>query len=57
VVAVLQPVLLVLLVLAELLSGWAAVRSARIGYLTSFALARGEPPRPAALYTLGSTMF
>ena len=39
VVAVLQPVLLVLLVLAELPGGWAAVRSARIGYLTSFALA------------------
>jgi ATP-binding cassette, subfamily B, bacterial len=39
VVAVLQPVLLALLVLAELPAGWAAVRSARIGYLTSFALA------------------
>ena len=39
VVAVLQPVLLALLVLAELPGGWAAVRSARIGYLTSFALA------------------
>ena len=38
VVAVLQPVLLALLVLAELPGGWAAVRSARIGYLTSFAL-------------------
>jgi ATP-binding cassette, subfamily B, bacterial len=32
-------VLLALLVLAELPGGWAAVRSARIGYLTSFALA------------------
>ncbi|MGH3221651.1 MAG: ABC transporter ATP-binding protein [Streptosporangiaceae bacterium] len=39
VVAVLQPVLLALLVLAELPGGWAAVRSARIEYLTSFALA------------------
>jgi ATP-binding cassette, subfamily B, bacterial len=39
VVAVLQPVLLALLVLAELPGGWAAVRSARIGYLTNFALA------------------
>ena len=39
VVAVLQPVLLALLVLAELPGGWAAVRSARIGYLNSFALA------------------
>jgi ATP-binding cassette, subfamily B, bacterial len=39
VVAVLQPVLLALLLLAELPGGWAAVRSARIGYLTSFALA------------------
>jgi ATP-binding cassette subfamily B protein/ATP-binding cassette subfamily C protein len=39
VVAVLQPVLLAVLVLAELPGGWAAVRSARIGYLTSFALA------------------
>jgi ATP-binding cassette subfamily B protein/ATP-binding cassette subfamily C protein len=39
VVAVLQPVLLVLLLLAELPGGWAAVRSARIGYLTNFALA------------------
>jgi ATP-binding cassette, subfamily B, bacterial len=39
VVAVLQPVLLVLLLLAELPSGWAAVRSARIGYITNFALA------------------
>ncbi len=38
VVAVLQPVLLALLVLAELPGGWAAVRSARIEYLTSFAL-------------------
>jgi ATP-binding cassette, subfamily B, bacterial len=39
VVAVLQPLLLALLVLAELPGGWAAVRSARIQYLTSFALA------------------
>ncbi len=38
VVAVLQPVLLVLLLLAELPGGWAAVRSARIGYVTNFAL-------------------
>jgi ATP-binding cassette subfamily B protein/ATP-binding cassette subfamily C protein len=39
VVAVLHPLLLVLLLLAELPGGWAAVRSARIGYLTSYALA------------------
>ena len=39
VVAVLQPILLVLLLLAELPGGWAAVRSARIGYTTNFALA------------------
>ena len=39
VVAVLQPILLALLVVAQLPGGWAAVRSARIGYLTSFALA------------------
>ena len=39
VVAVLQPILLVLLLLAELPGGWAAVRSARIGYITNFALA------------------
>jgi ATP-binding cassette, subfamily B, bacterial len=39
VVAVLQPVLLVLLLLAELPEGWAAVRAARIGYITNFALA------------------
>jgi ATP-binding cassette subfamily B protein/ATP-binding cassette subfamily C protein len=39
VVAVLQPVLLAVLILAELPGGWAAVRSARIGYLTNFALA------------------
>jgi len=39
VVAVLQPVLLAVLVLAELPGAWAAVRSARIGYLTRFALA------------------
>ena len=39
VVAVLQPILLVLLLLAELPGGWAAVRSARIEYVTNFALA------------------
>ena len=39
VVAVLQPILLVLLLLAELPSAWAAVRSARIEYMTNFALA------------------
>ena len=39
VVAVLQPVLLAVLILAELPGGWAAIRSARIGYLTNFALA------------------
>jgi ATP-binding cassette subfamily B protein/ATP-binding cassette subfamily C protein len=39
VVAVLQPVLLALLVLAEVPGGWAAVRAARIGYITNFALA------------------
>ncbi len=39
VVGVLNPILLALLVLAELPGGWAAVRSARIGYLTKFALA------------------
>jgi ATP-binding cassette subfamily B protein/ATP-binding cassette subfamily C protein len=39
VLAVLQPILLVLLLLAELPGGWAAVRSARIGYITNFALA------------------
>jgi ATP-binding cassette subfamily B protein/ATP-binding cassette subfamily C protein len=39
VVAVLQPILLVLLLAAELPGGWAAVRSARIGYITNFALA------------------
>ena len=39
VVAVLQPILLVLLLVAELPSGWAAVRAARIGYITNFALA------------------
>jgi len=36
---VLQPVLLVLLLFAELPGGWAAVRAARIEYITSFALA------------------
>jgi ATP-binding cassette subfamily B protein/ATP-binding cassette subfamily C protein len=39
VVAVLQPILLVLLLAAELPGGWAAVRAARIGYITNFALA------------------
>jgi ATP-binding cassette subfamily B protein/ATP-binding cassette subfamily C protein len=39
VVAVLQPILLVLLLVAELPGGWAAVRAARIGYITNFALA------------------
>jgi ATP-binding cassette, subfamily B, bacterial len=39
VVGVLNPILLALLVAAELPGGWAAVRSARIGYATSFALA------------------
>jgi ATP-binding cassette subfamily B protein/ATP-binding cassette subfamily C protein len=42
VVAVLQPILLVLLLLAQLPGGWAAVRSARIGYLTNFALADSQ---------------
>jgi ATP-binding cassette, subfamily B, bacterial len=42
VVAVLQPILLVLLLLAELPGGWAAVRSARIGYITNFALADSQ---------------
>jgi ATP-binding cassette subfamily B protein/ATP-binding cassette subfamily C protein len=39
VVAVLQPILLVLLLIAQLPGGWAAVRAARIGYITDFALA------------------
>jgi ATP-binding cassette subfamily B protein/ATP-binding cassette subfamily C protein len=39
VVGVLNPILLALLMVAELPGGWAAVRSARIGYLTEFALA------------------
>ena len=39
VVAVLQPILLILLLIAELPGGWAAVRAARIGYITNFALA------------------
>jgi ATP-binding cassette subfamily B protein/ATP-binding cassette subfamily C protein len=38
VITVLQPALLGLLLVAELPGGWAAVRSARIGYTTSFAL-------------------
>ena len=42
VVAVLQPILLVLLLLAELPGAWAAVRSARIEYVTGFALADSE---------------
>ena len=39
VVGLLHPLLLALLLLAELPDGWAAVRSARIGYATNFALA------------------
>jgi len=39
VVGVLNPVLLALLAVAEMPGGWAAVRSARIGYATRFALA------------------
>ena len=39
VVSVLNPLLLAVLVAAELPGGWAAVRSARIGYATNFALA------------------
>ncbi len=39
VVGLLNPVLLALLVIAELPGGWAAVRSARIRYATNFALA------------------
>jgi ATP-binding cassette, subfamily B, bacterial len=39
VVGVLQPVLLAVLLLAQLPGAWAAVRSARISYLTQFALA------------------
>jgi len=39
VITLLQPVLLGLLVIAELPGGWAAIRSARIGYTTNFALA------------------
>jgi ATP-binding cassette, subfamily B, bacterial len=39
VVGLLNPVLLVLLVIVELPGGWAAVRTARIGYATDFALA------------------
>ena len=39
VLTVLQPVLLGLLILAELPGAWAAVRTARIDYTTSFALA------------------
>jgi ATP-binding cassette, subfamily B, bacterial len=39
VVGVLHPLLLVLLLLAELPDGWAAVRTARIRYATNFALA------------------
>ena len=38
VVGVLQPILLVVLLLAQLPGAWAAVRSARISYLTRFAL-------------------
>ena len=39
VVGLLNPILLALLVVAELPGGWAAIRTARIGYLTNFALA------------------
>jgi ATP-binding cassette, subfamily B, bacterial len=39
VVGVLNPILLALLLVAELPGGWAAVRSARIEYATNFALA------------------
>jgi ATP-binding cassette, subfamily B, bacterial len=39
VVGVLQPILLAVLLFAQLPGAWAAVRSARISYLTSFALA------------------
>ena len=38
VVGLLQPILLVLLILAELPAGWAAVRTAKIRYATRFAL-------------------
>jgi ATP-binding cassette, subfamily B, bacterial len=38
VVAVLQPILLALLILAQMPGGWAAVRTARIRYLTRFSL-------------------
>src|SRR3984885_7151200 len=38
VVGVLQPILLVVLLLAQLPGAWSAVRSARISYLTTFAL-------------------
>lgn len=38
VVGVLQPILLAVLLVAQLPGAWAAVRSARISYLTSFAL-------------------
>ena len=39
VVSVLNPILLAVLAAAELPGGWAAVRAARIGYATNFALA------------------
>jgi ATP-binding cassette subfamily B protein len=39
VITLLHPVLLALLVVAELPGGWAAIRTARIDYTTSFALA------------------
>jgi ATP-binding cassette, subfamily B, bacterial len=42
VVGLLHPLLLALLIVAELPPAWAAVRSARIGYLTSFALADSQ---------------
>ena len=38
VVGVLQPILLAVLLVAQLPGAWAAVRSARISYLTRFAL-------------------
>ena len=41
-VAVLQPILLGPAGPAELPGGWAAVRAARIGYITNFALANSQ---------------
>jgi hypothetical protein len=68
VVAVLHPILLVLLVIAELPGGWAAVRAARIGYITNFALAdscgarrtpTGAPrnPHPGLLPVVPATSY